>query len=162
VAVILKNILIFSCVLAATGCGVLNNLDAMRSSMEQMTYYTGLMASNMPVMADSTRRMASTTERMERKSNELVADLQKRGSAIERTIDNISQTSFGYNKETIKKLDGIRTELNEMNKSIGTTGTKAQSGQDQAGVVALQARLNDLEARFAALSSKIDKAIKTP
>ena len=102
-AVILKHILIFSCVLAATGCGVLNNLDTMRSSMEQMSYYTGLMASNMPVMADSTRRMASTTERMERKSNELVADIQKRGSGIERTIDNISQTSFGYNKETKKK-----------------------------------------------------------
>ena len=56
--------------------------------MDQMVYYMGVMASNMPHMTYNTQRMANTAERMEQKSNGMLRNLQKKGPEVERTIQN--------------------------------------------------------------------------
>ncbi len=68
------------------GCGGLNK---MQSNMDQMVHYMGIMASGMPVMVNSTARMANTAERMQQKTDGLIADLQSRGGSAERAIQKL-------------------------------------------------------------------------
>lgn len=149
-----KLLVLMSLTLTVSGCGVISNLDSMRASMDQMAYFTGIMASNMPVMAESTRRMAITADRMDRKTTEISQSLEKRGVSIEKNIYGVSQDTLSQNKKMIGELSGIRAELGEITKSLVRYQEKGAS-PDPARINALQGKLNDLETKLTNLSAKI-------
>ncbi len=139
------------------GCGGLNK---MQGNMDQMVHYMGIMASGMPVMVNSTARMANTAERMQQKTDGLITDLQSRGGHAERAIQNYSQAMLDNERAVIKNLQGIKEELSELKQSLRPAGARAE-GPDQARVnAALQAKLNELENKLAAVSSKLEKLDK--
>jgi hypothetical protein len=120
----------------------------------------GIMASGMPVMVNSTARMANTAERMQQKTDGLITDLQSRGGSAERAIQNYSQAVLDNDRAVIKNLQGIRQELSELKHSLRPGGAQAE-GPDQARVnAALQAKLIELEEKLAAVSSKLEKLDK--
>lgn len=160
--ILCKMLAVLGTVVALTGCGVLNNLNSMRASMDQMAYYTSIMAANMPYMAQSAGRMADTTDRMVKTSNDVIVDIQKRGGAMERTIENISQASLGMSNKTVQHLDGIRSELKDLNKAVGSAAGKTSGPGQQPPLDALQARITALEARLGDISSRLEKYPKSP
>jgi len=149
-----SSVALLMAVVALSGCGVISNLDSMRASMDQMAYFTGIMASNMPVMADSTRRMAITADRMDRKTTEISQSLEKRGISIEKNIYGVSQDTLSQNRKMIGELTGIRTELGEITKSLTRYQEKGAS-PDPAKINALQNKLNELETKLANLAGRI-------
>lgn len=153
----LVKILVAMSVLLACGCSRLPDLNRMQNNMDTMVHYMGVMASGMPVMVNSTARMANTAERMERKSDGLLADLQKKGGDVERTVQNYSQAFIDNDRATIQNLKGIKMELGELKQALrqapGTPETTDQARINKA----FQSRLGDIEARLAAISSKLDK-----
>jgi hypothetical protein len=154
------KILLLGCLFLLTGCASLPDFGRLQGNMDQMLYYMGVMSSGMPTMVHSTRRMADTAERMERKSDRMLTDLTSRGKGAERAVQNYAQAFVDNDRAMIKSLRGIRSELSELKQSLPRSeGPVSRSGQaDQAEVNRkLQAKLNDLEARFQALSSKMSK-----
>ncbi len=143
-----KNSLPALIFMVLAGCGSLNN--------DQMLYYTGIMASATPLMANSTARMANSTERMEAKSDGLIHDLQKRGSAAERAIQNYSQAILDNERAMIRTLQAIKQELNELKQELRPTGSKTSQEQLRRNPV-LQAKLNELEDKLSGIVSKMEK-----
>jgi len=136
----------------------------MQATMDRMAYSTGVMASNMPCMANSTARMAGVAERMERRSDRMLSDFQDRGSSIERTVQNYAQSFLDNDRALIKSLKDIRQEIGDLKQSIGRSPGRARGESSDERINArLQAKLNRLEAQLAAISSKIDERNrKTP
>lgn len=157
---LVRIVAIIMVMLTSAGCGVLSNVDSMRASMEQMTYYAGLMASNVPYMTDSIRRMADTAVRMERKTNEISANLEKRTASAEKTLTGVALESSETNRNMIKQLGGIRGELGNLAESLKKTSDGIAPVPDQATLKALQGKLNDLENRLSAIASKLEKSGK--
>ncbi len=136
------------------------DVNKIQNNMDQMVYHMGVMAAGMPVMVNSTARMANTAETMQRKTDGLIADLQSRGGSAERAIQNYSQAMLDNERAVIKNLQGIKQELSELKLSLRPAGAQAE-GQDQARLnAALQAKLNELENKLAAVSSKLEKLDK--
>jgi len=124
--------------------------------MDQMVYYMGVMAANMPHMAYSTSRMADAAGRMEQKSNGMLKNLQKKGPEMERTIQNYSQSFLDNDRAMIKSLKGINTELKELKTSLGGGEGRRGGTTDQDRINArTQAKLNELEAKLRALSNQL-------
>jgi hypothetical protein len=156
-----KLLVFMALTLTVSGCGVISNLDSMRASMDQMAYFTGIMASNMPVMAESTRRMSITADRMDRKTTEISQSLEKRGVSIEKNIYGVSQDTLSQNRKMIGELTGIRAELGEITKSLTKYQEKGAS-PDPAKINALQGKLNELETKLTNLSVKIGQQGRQP
>jgi hypothetical protein len=155
---ILKQALIVSSLFLTVSCAGLPDLKRMQGNMDQMVQYMGVMASCMPHMVNSTTRMAAMAERMQGKTDALLANLEKKGGGAERAIQNYSQAVLDNERAVIKTLQGIRQELGELKHSLRPAGGSA-TGNDQARAnVALQNKLNDLEARLSAVTAKLDKA----
>ncbi len=152
---ILLPALVLVCV---SGCASLPDFGRMQATMDRMAYSTGVMACNMPYMANSTARMAAVAERMERKSNGMISDLQNRGSSMERTVQNYAQSFLDNDRALVKGLKDIRREIGDLKQTIGRGRGSAQSNPvDERTNAQLQAKLNRLEAQLAAISSKIDQ-----
>src|SRR5208283_5473308 len=157
---ILKNILIATSLFLAVGCAGLPDVKRIQGNMDQMVYYMGVMASGMPHMANSTARMANVAETMQGKTDVLLANLEKKETGAERAIQNHSQAVLDNERAVIKSLQGIRQELGDLKQSFRPAGGSAE-GQDQARTnVALQNKLNDIEARLSAVVEKMDKMNK--
>lgn len=153
----LIKLLVAASVLLACGCSRLPDLNRMQHNMDTMVQYMGVMASGMPVMVNSTARMAATAERMERKSDGLLADLQQKGGNVERAVQNYSQAFLDSDRAAIKNLQGIKMELGELKQTLRQLPPTSET-QDQPRVnAAVQNRLSDIEARLAAITSKLDK-----
>jgi hypothetical protein len=158
----LRTLVVASGLLLASGCASLPDVNRIQGNMDAMVHYMGVMASSMPVMVHSTSRMADTAEQMQRKSDGLLADLQKKGGSAERTIQNYSQALLDNERAMIANLKGIRQEIGELKQAIPSPAGQARP-QDQAKInEALQSRLTALEARLATIASKMDKSDVTP
>ncbi|MGB6066058.1 MAG: hypothetical protein WBG50_14755 [Desulfomonilaceae bacterium] len=156
----LRNTLVVSTLFFAVGCSALPDMRRIQGNMDQMVYYMGVMASTMPPMVNSTTRMATTAERMESKTDGLIAELQKRGTGAERAIQNYSQAVLDNERGVIKSLQGIRQELGDLKQSLRPTGSSAQGPRESASNATLQKKLNDIEARLSAVVAKMDKLSK--
>ncbi|MGC9031019.1 MAG: hypothetical protein ACP5LD_15305 [Desulfomonilaceae bacterium] len=146
-----------------SSCGVISNLDSMRASMDQMAYYTGLMATNMPVMAHSTSRIADTAVRMDKKTDEIFQSLEKRATAIDRNIVGTAQDTLAQNKQLIKELTGIKGELAKITVSLQQPkGRGDAAAPDAQKMTEMQQKLRDLEKQIEELGAKVKKLDKTP
>lgn len=155
-----RHALVIVSLMVLGGCAALPDVNKIQGNMDQMVYYMGVMASGMPAMANSTARMASMAERMQQKTDGLIANLQSRGGSAERAIQNYSQAMLDNERAVIKNLQGIRQELSELKLGLRPAGAPAE-GQDQRLVNAnLQAKLIELEEKLAAVSSKLEKLDK--
>ncbi len=158
----LVKILVAMSVLLACGCSRLPDLNRMQNNMDTMVHYMGVMASGMPVMVNSTARMANTAERMERKSDGLLADLQKKGGDVERTVQNYSQAFIDNDRAAIKNLQGIKMELGDLKQALRQVPATPDTHDQTRINASFQSRLGDIEARLAAISSKLDKLGQSP
>ncbi len=141
-----KTLLVTASFVVLAGCGGLKNAQ---STMDQMAYYTGH-------MANSTLRMANSTERMEGKADGLVNKLDSKGATVERAVQNYSQAILDNERGMIKALQSIRQELSQLQQQKGPGGPKTESHERLKADPVLQARLNELEARLAAIESRIE------
>lgn len=141
------------------GCAALPDIKRMQISMEQMAYYAGVMAANMPYMAHSTDRIASTGERLDQKTQKILGQFDKSGARVESAFQNYSQAFLDNDRSVIKNLQGIRQELNEMKQSIGKGGDGLEQAKANA---ALQAKLKELDDRLKALTTRMEKTPNLP
>ncbi len=148
------SVLALACI---SGCAGMPDFARMQATMDSMAHSTSVMASNIPFMAHSTARMAAAAERMERRSNSMISNLQDRGSAMERTVQNYAQSFLDNDRALIKSLKEIRQEIGDLKQTIGQSrGSARGEPSDDRTNARLQAKLNRLEAQLAAISSKID------
>ncbi len=154
---IVKRVAIVSLVLLASGCASLPDVNRIQGNMDKMVHYMGIMSTTMPAMVYNTGRMADTAERMQRKSDGMLADLQKKGGTAEKAIQNYSQAFLDNDRAVIKGLQGIKEELSEVRQSIKHTDTTQDAREQARAASALQAKMNALEAKLSALSDKVDK-----
>ncbi len=119
-----KILLIMASFIGLVGCGALNKAQ---SNMDQMVYYTGVMAAGTTSMANSTARIANATERMEYKADGFVSDLRKGGTGAETSIQNYSQAMLDNERAMIRTLQGIKQELNELKQELRPAASKRES-----------------------------------
>lgn len=142
------------CMVALGGCA--NPLNRLQGSMDQMTYYMGMMAASMPQLTHQTGRLANSTERIEGRTDRLLNDVQKKGASAERALQNYSQTFIDNDVAVVKNLQGIRQEIAELKQGRLGSGASRSDNQDQAGINAsINDRISRLEAQIAALNAKI-------
>jgi outer membrane murein-binding lipoprotein Lpp len=151
-----RKIVVFSGFFLLAGCSSLPDMNRIQGNMDRMVHHMGVMSSSMPAMVYNTARMANTAERMQGKSDVLMSDLQKKGGSAEKAIQNYTQAFLDNDKALIKGLQGIREELGELKQRSDASSNKDQSRSNAA----LQARINELEAKLATLSQKVDKIDK--
>ncbi|MGO9569062.1 MAG: hypothetical protein ACLP5H_16120 [Desulfomonilaceae bacterium] len=155
---ILKNMLIAASLFLVASCAGLPDMKRIQGNMDQMVYYMGVMASSMPHMVNSTTRMANMAETMQGKTDALLANLEKKGTGAERAIQNYSQAVLDNERAVIKSLQGIRQELGDLKQSFRPAAGGSTEGPEQARAnLALQNKLNDIEARLSAVVEKMDK-----
>ena len=94
-----------------SGCA---SISRMQSNMDQMTYYMGVVASAMPQMAFSTKRMADTAEGLQQKSDGMISEFHKKGVSTEKAVQNYAQTFIDSDRAIIKNLQGIKEELAQL------------------------------------------------
>lgn len=142
------------CAAALSGCG--GQLARLQNSMDQMTYYMGVMAANMPQIGHQAGRLANATERMEGKADRLVGDFQKKGASAERAVQNYTQTFIDNDKAIAKNLQGIKQEISELKQGQLASGPRPEGAPDQAKTNAsINERISRLEAQIATLNSKL-------
>ena len=128
-----------------------------------MAYYTGMMASNMPYMAQSTARMAAMAERMESRSDKLLSELRGRGNAMERNVQLYAQSFLDNDQALIKSLNGIRKEIRDLRTNLKSGGGPVSRSTGEPGAnERLQAKLNHLETQLAAISAQMSRRTHTP
>lgn len=150
---------ILLCVLLSTGtlssCGALSR---MQSNMDQMTYYMGVVASSMPQMAFSTKRMADTAEGLQQKSDGMMSEFQKKGGATERAVQNYAQTFIDSDRAIIKNLQGIKEELAQLKQPCAPIKSSETFSKNQERFnTAIMERLSKLETQIQSLSAKLNK-----
>jgi len=158
IAVVQRIVVAFG-VLIVAGCASLPDFNRIQGTMDRMAYYTGVMACSMPIMTGSTSRMADAVERMERKTDIIVDDLQKQGKKMEATVQNFGQSFIDSDKALIRNVKGIQEELAELRKTLRTPpppGPGASNEQDSLNAK-LQAKLSDLDAKLTAIASQVAK-----
>jgi hypothetical protein len=144
-----KKLLVAASLMVLAGCGRLPDVNRLQSNMDQMVYYMGH-------MVQSTTRMANTAERMEAKSDGMMNDLGKRGSTVEKAVQNYSQAILDNERAMIKALQGIRQEISDLKQGQRAGGSKTEFQEQLKANPVLQTRLNELEDRLAAIVSKIE------
>ncbi len=142
--------------LPLSGCVGLSSISRMGNNMEQMCYYMGVMASSMPQMAFSTKRMADTAEGLQRKSDGIINEFQKKGVSTEKAVQNYAQTFIDNDKAIIKNLHGIKEELAQLKQAQPQTKISGAppENQEKLNSVFLE-KIAKLEAQIQALNSKI-------
>jgi len=147
-------VLTFACI---SGCAGMPDFTRMQATMDRMAYSTGVMASNIPYMSNSTARMAAVAERMERRSDRMISNFENKGSSMERTVQNYAQSFLDNDRALINSLKDIRQEIGNLKQTFGKSpGSTRGESSDEHVSARLQAKLNRLEAQLAAISSKID------
>ncbi|GEM_PF-510254 len=152
----LKRIAIVVGFVLLSGCASLPNFSRIQSNMDAMVYYMSIMSTGMP-------RMAAAAERMERKANRMLGNLEEKGENTEKAFQNYTQASVDNGRAMIKALRGIRTELADMKLSMSTPGRSLKQARktDQTEINRkLQAKLVDLEARLIGIAEKMEKTKK--
>jgi len=145
------RLLVVPLILAACGCArVLPDLNKMQTNMDYMVHYMGM-------MVNGTQRMANAAERMERKSDGLMADLGKKGGEMERAVQNYTQAFIDNDRAMIKSLQGIKMELGELKQNLRQPATAAEPQEQARNIAAVQTRLNTLENQLKAMAAKIEK-----
>ncbi len=133
--------------ICASGCANLPDMNRIQGNMDQMTMYMGM-------MVQITGAMAATAQRMEQKSNSVMANFEKKGSSAERAIQNYSQALLDNQRGVIKNLQGIRQELSDGKTNLQPSGSPA-GAVDQRKLDSMQNKIDELEKRLAALNAKI-------
>ena len=122
----LAAIVVATTALCVAGCSGLD-FGRMQANMDKMTYYMGIMSSQMPMMVYTTKRMADSADQMQGRADRLIKELQQKGKSGERTIYDMYQTFHGNDRDMIDNLKGIRKELGDIKHSLG-----AREGTDAA------------------------------
>lgn len=138
-----------------SGCA---SITRMQNSMEQMTYYMGVVASSMPQMAFSTKRMADTADGLQHKSDGIMSEFQKKGAVTEKAVQNYAQTFIDNERAVIKNLQGIKQELADLKQTQPKIGPGELSSKNQEKInAAIMERVGKLEAQIQTLVSKLNK-----
>jgi hypothetical protein len=156
VAELFKKLFVALVFVSAVGCANLPDMKRIQGNMDQMVGYMGVMAYN-------TSQMAAAADNMQRKSDQLMANLNKKGASAERAIQNYSQAVLDNDRAAIRNLQGIREELGQLRQNLRQPAGTSEGPRDQATVASMQNKLNELEKRLAVVISKIEKLdAKTP
>ncbi|MGC8658155.1 MAG: hypothetical protein ACP5U1_03690 [Desulfomonilaceae bacterium] len=148
-----------ACFVLATGlipgCA---SISRMQNNMDLMTYYMGVVAQSMPQMAFSTKRMADTAEGLQKKSDGMMADFQKKGVSTERAVQNYAQTFIDNDRAIIKNLQGIKEELAQIRAPHPQAKPSENflRNQEQFNATIAQ-RLGKMESQIQSLSDRINK-----
>jgi hypothetical protein len=140
--------------LVFSGCaGLLPDARKIENNMDQMTAYMGM-------MVGVTAKMAAAAERMEQKSDALIAGLEKnldkKGSSAERAIQNITQAFLDNEKAMIKTLQGIKAEIAEFRQAVQQSS--ATPGKQSSSDAAIMLRKSvELERKLGSLAGQIDR-----
>ncbi|MCA1961772.1 MAG: hypothetical protein LDL33_13370 [Desulfomonile sp.] len=138
-----------------SGC---SSIERMQCAMERMADNTSVIASVMPTMGWGTARMAYNSDVMIQKIDRMIADLERKGKTVERSVENYAQTFVDSDRAVISNLKGIREELKQLRPiPVPPSGPPPTKPEADA---ALQARFRDLEARLNALARKIEEVGK--
>jgi len=150
--------------MVSAGCAAMPDFNRIQSSMDQMAYYTGIMAQNMPCLTWSTTRMADSVERMERRTQAIVADLQGRGKTVESAVASYGQAFLDNDRAVIKNLNGIQQELGQLRQTLRSVPPSGlESPQDQSRLNAtIQSKLADLETKLNTIASQLSKTNTAP
>jgi len=159
-----KMVLVAAILLLGAGCSRLPDFGRLQNTMDRMAYNTSIMAANMPCMAQNTGRMANTAERMQAKVDGMLDNLGEDRKSAETAVQNYSQAFIDGDRAMIKALKRIRKELSELSRTVGERDGKAAPAREPRTEKELQARLERIEARLKALSSKLEgiEKKKTP
>lgn len=144
-----------------SSCSRLPDLNRMQDTMDRMAHYTGVMASNMPYMAQSTARMAAVAERMEGRSGKMISELQSRGDAVERTFQNYAQSFIDNDRALIKTLKDIRQEIGELRMQLKPSGSASSAVDQSRNNEKLQEKLTQLESQLTAISRQMAQRNET-
>ncbi len=140
---------------ALSGCA---SITRMQNSVEQMTYYMGVVASSMPQMAFSTKRMADTAEGLQQKSEGIMSEFQKKGVSTEKAVQNYAQTFIDNDRAIIKNLQGIKEELAQLKQPQSQTKSSDITPKNQERVnEIIMERIGKLENQIQTLSFKMNK-----
>jgi hypothetical protein len=128
----------------------------MGNNLDQMCYYMGVMASSMPQMAFSTKRMADTAEGLQQKSDGIINEFQKKGVSTERAVQNYAQTFIDNDRAIIKNLQGIKQELAQLKQVQPQDRISGDHSKNNDKLnSAILERITKLEAQVQALGSKV-------
>ncbi len=143
-----------------SGC---TSISRMQSNMDQMTYYMGVVASAMPQMAFSTKRMADTAEGLQQKSEGMMSEFHKKGVSTERAVQNYAQTFIDSDRAIIKNLQGIKEELAQLKQPYAETKSSEtiSKSQERFNTTVIE-RIGKLENQIQSLAAKIDTSATIP
>jgi hypothetical protein len=132
--------------------------------MDQMLYHMGVMSSSMPVMVNSTQRMAAMAERMERKTDRMLMDMNEKGEGAERAVQNYAQAFVDNDRAVLKTLRGIKDELGHMRNSMASAGGSDRAVRPAADTETrmLKQRISTLEEKLARIARKLDELDSRP
>lgn len=145
-------------VIAISGCASLPDFGRLQGNMDQMLYHMGVMSSSMPAMVNSTQRMAAMAERMERKTDVMIADMNNKGEGAERAVQNYAQAFVDNDRAVLKTLRGIKDELGHMrNNMVSASGSNRAVSQSQgAESRMMKQRISMLEQKLESIAQKLD------
>jgi uncharacterized protein YceK len=152
-------ILVLACLCLFSGCSSMNRMIC---AMESTAASANAMAAYMPLMAQSTARMADNADRAIPKLERMGAGVEKKSAAVESNIQNYAQSFIDNDRLLIRNLKGIREELQNLRTAIPRArGRSAQSDADPTNAKLLK-KVNDLEARLRQLSARLDRMGMSP
>jgi hypothetical protein len=114
----------------------------------------------MPVMVNSTQRMADNADRMTARAEGMLSSLQGNGKAMERTAQNYLQAFIDNDRAVVKNLRGIRDELVELKSTLASENpgkTDGRSSRSPSFSPKMEARLMKLEERLDAISARLSQ-----
>ncbi len=140
-----------------SGCASLPDFGRLQGNMDQMLYHMGVMSSSMPAMVNSTQRMAAMAERMERKTDVMIADMNSKGAGAERAVQNYAQAFVDNDRAVLKTLRGIKDELGHMRNNMASpAGANRATNQSQgAESRMLKQRVSMLEEKLQRIADKL-------
>jgi hypothetical protein len=108
--------------------------------------------------------MAAMAERMERKTDRMIMDMNEKGEGAERAVQNYAQAFVDNDRAVLKTLRGIKNELGHMRNTMASS-----AGSDRAVRPAadgetrmLKQRISTLEEKLARIARKLDELDSRP
>ena len=135
------------------GCSGLKRIEGTFSGM---VGNMGVVASHMPIMAESTGRMVKNVDRMENRARKMLDGITNASPKYEHYFEEYE----GSDKAIVETLDNIHRDLRAINNrlrlSVNPSRTNHKSDTNQE----VQARLKGLEARLRDLYLKTQRLEK--
>jgi hypothetical protein len=141
------------CVLLLSGCSGLKRIEG---TFNGMVGKMGVVASHMPIMAESTGRMVKNVDRMENRARKMLDGITKASPKYEHYFEEYE----GSDKAIVETLDNIHRDLRAINNRLRSSVNQSQVNYESATYQEAQARLEGLEARLHDLYLKTERLEK--